>query len=217
MSAKLNNTGETNAPGRSHRKGMTLMEVMARFPDEATARVSGSSRSSGRMVSGAARDAGQRTRTRRVTVRCPTGAASAGSISAAKTGSALERSKVTYRQWAIAIYLSVTNLKGVASLKLHRDLGVTQKTAWFMMHRLREAWAWGPEEFEGPVEVDETFIGGKRKNMHADRRKLYEGRGAVGKRPVVGIKDRKTKPRPGPGRGRHDEGHATRLRGASPR
>ncbi len=101
--------------------------------------------------------------------------------------------KVTYRQWAIAIYLSVTNLKGVASLKLHRDIGVTQKTAWFMMHRLREAWAWAPEEFEGPVEVDETYIRGKRKNMHADRRKQFEGRGAVGKKPVVGIKDRKTK------------------------
>ena len=170
---------------------MTLMEVMDRFPDEDTARewfesvIWPEGRCCTRCGSTNTHVASHRT----MPYRCR----DCQKYFSAKTGGALERSKVTYRQWAIAIYLSVTNLKGVASLKLHRDIGVTQKTAWFMMHRLREAWAWAPEEFEGPVEVDETYIGGKRKNMHADRRKQFEGRGAVGKKPVVGIKDRKTK------------------------
>lgn len=180
-----------NAPGRSHRKGMTLMEVMDRFPDEDTARewfesvIWPGERCCTRCGSTNTHVASHRT----MPYRCR----DCRKYFSAKTGSALERSKVTYRQWAIAIYLSVTNLKGVASLKLHRDLGVTQKTAWFMMHRLREAWAWGPEEFDGPVEVDETHIGGKRKNMHAKKRRMLEGRGTVGKVAVAGIKDRATK------------------------
>ena len=80
-------------------------------------------------------------------------------------------------------------------MKLHRELGVTQKTAWFMSHRLREMFDCNPELLSGPVEVDETYIGGKRKNMsNAKRRELAKaGRGAVGKTAVVGIKDRKTK------------------------
>ena len=69
-----------------------------------------------------------------------------------------------------------------------------QKTAWFMLHRIREAWT--REEaalFSGPVEVDETYIGGLRKNMSKTKRKALEGRGAVGKSTVVGAKDRSTK------------------------
>ena len=79
-----------------------------------------------------------------------------------RTGTALERSKVPLRKWAFAIYLEITSLKSVSSMKLHRDLGVTQSTAWFMLHRIREAWdgSNGPT-FDGPVEVDETYFGGK--------------------------------------------------------
>ena len=114
-----------------------------------------------------------------------------------RTGTALERSKVSLRRRVFAIHLEMTSLKGVSSMKLHRDIGVTQKTAWFMLHRIREAWA---NEliamFTGPVEVDDTYVGRKRKYLSsAKRRQLKEdgaGHGAVGKAAVVGIKDRRT-------------------------
>ena len=113
-----------------------------------------------------------------------------------RIGTALERSKVPLRKWVFAIYLEMTSLKGVSSMKLHRDLKVTQKTAWFMLHRIREAWSTESDSlFAGPVEVDETYIGGKLKNMsNAKRRELKDtGRGAVGKTAIVGAKDRATK------------------------
>ena len=79
----------------------------------------------------------------------------------------LADSNVGFRNWIIAIYLMTTSLKGVSSMKLHRDLGVTQSTAWFMAHRIREAWAGASEDpFFGPVEADETYVGGKAK-QHA--------------------------------------------------
>lgn len=82
-----------------------------------------------------------------------------------KTGTAMEDSKLPLQEGAWAIYLEMTSLKGVSSMKLHRDIGVTQKTAWFMLHRIREAFADIAPRFEGPVDVDESYFGGKRKNM----------------------------------------------------
>ena len=84
-----------------------------------------------------------------------------------------------------------TNLKGVSSMKVHRDLNITQKAAWHLAHRIRKAWEGNQGLFDGPVEVDETYIGGKEKNEHASR-KLKAGRGPVGKATVVGAKDRET-------------------------
>ena len=75
-------------------------------------------------------------------------------------------------------------------MKLYRDLGVTQKTAWFLAHRIRKAWEIDNAPFGGPVEVDETYIGGKERNKHESKR-LHAG-GAIGKTAVVGIKDRET-------------------------
>lgn len=115
-----------------------------------------------------------------------------------RTASVMAKSKLDYQQWAIAIYLLTTSLKGVSSMKLHRDLGITQKSAWHLAHRLRKAWDEGGHgfpPFSGPVEVDEAYFGGKRANMSNAKRKALEGtgRGSVGKTAVVGIKDRETK------------------------
>ena len=110
-----------------------------------------------------------------------------------KTGTAIARSKVPLRKWAIAIYLCLTSLKSVSSLKLHRDIGVSQPTAWFMLHRIREAWAGeNSAPFDGPVEVDETYIGGRKKNMSKQKRRQLGGRGPAGKSMVIEAKDRAT-------------------------
>ena len=110
----------------------------------------------------------------------------------ARTGTILADSNVGFQKWIIAIYLMTTSLKGVSSMKLHRDLGVTQKTAWFMAHRIRGAWHRSQTEpFAGPVEADETYVGGRARSMHArQRRERFRGRGPVGKTAVVEVKDR---------------------------
>ena len=109
-----------------------------------------------------------------------------------KTKTLMHASKLPLSSWAIAMFLIHTNLKGVSSMKLHRDLNVTQKTAWHLAHRIRETLRdTHPELFAGPVEADEMYVGGVEKNKH-EAKKLKAGRGAVGKTPVVGLKDQAT-------------------------
>ena len=109
-----------------------------------------------------------------------------------KVGTIMEDSKIPLRKWGMAFYLMSTHLKGVSSMKLHRDLGITQKSAWFMEQRIREVWNdEQAEKFAGPVEADETYVGGKEHNKHRSK-KLNAGRGSVGKQPVAGLKDRGT-------------------------
>ena len=107
-------------------------------------------------------------------------------------GTVMEGSKLGYQVWAMAIYLMLTNLKSVSSMKLHRDLDITQKSAWHLAHRLRQAFESGGSIFAGPVEVDETYMGGKRANMSKSKREKLSGRGTVGKTDIVGAKDRAT-------------------------
>ena len=109
-----------------------------------------------------------------------------------KTETAIGDSKLPLRMWAWAIYLEMTSLKGVSSMKLHRDLGVRQATAWFMLHRIRQAFADVETAFEGPVEVDETYVGGKEKNKH-ESQKSKSACALADKMAVVGVKDRTTK------------------------
>ena len=182
------------APGKAHREGLTLVELFRRFPDDVTAeRWFVKTRwpdgphcphcGSVNVLSGAKHPT--------MPYRCrEKGCRKRFSV---RTGTVMEASNLGYQTWAIAIYLSLTNLKSISSMKLHRDLGVTQKTAWHLAHRIRAAYESDEGEFAGPVEADETFMGGKRKNMHASRRRELKGRGAVGKTTVAGVKDRETK------------------------
>ena len=94
-----------------------------------------------------------------------------GKFFSVRTGTVMQSSNLDYQTWAIGIYLFCTSLKGVASMKLHRDLKITQKSAWHLAHRLRKAFGHEPNLFAGPVEVDETYIGGRNQNRHASKRK----------------------------------------------
>ena len=182
------------APGKAYRKGLSFKAILRRFPDDATAE------------------------TWFIKQRWPKGTCCpyCGSLNvqtgckhktmpfrcrervcakkfSVRTNSVMESSKIGYQDWLVAMFLVTTNLKSVSSMKLHRDLEITQKSAWFLAQRLRKALAEDGKLFRGPVEVDETYFGGKRKNMPKHKREELTGRGAVGKTAVVGAKDRATK------------------------
>ncbi len=106
-----------------------------------------------------------------------------------RKGTAMESSKIALRHWAIAIYMAATNLKGVSSMKIHRELGMTQKSAWFLIQRVREFFADAAPILTGPVEVDETYMGGLEKNRHKSE-KMHAGRGTAGKATVMGARQR---------------------------
>ena len=106
-----------------------------------------------------------------------------------RTGTIFERSHIPLHKWLYAMYLLVTARKGISSMQIAKEIGVQQKSAWFMLHRLREACGTELAKLQGVVEVDEAFFGGKEANKHHAKR-LYAGRGAVGKVAVVGLRER---------------------------
>lgn len=180
-----------SAPGKADRQGVTLIELAEMFPDETAAREWFESRvwPDGRVCPRCESDATIEASHARMPYWCP----ACREYFSVRTGTVLERSKVPLRKWVYAIYLHLTSLKGVPSMKLHRDIGVSQKTAWFMLQRIREAFSEdGDGQFGGPVEADETFVGGREKNKHESQRAHTRG-GSPRKAAVVGVKDRETK------------------------
>ena len=181
------------APGRCDRNGVSLIDLFKLFPDDTAAEAwLVSTRwpagicchycGSERVLVGA--------KHKTMPYRCrEKGCRKRFSV---RTGTVLQSSKLGFQTWAIAIYLVTTNLKGISSMKLHRELNITQRSAWHLAHRLRETLTSRRVKFEGPVEADETFVGGKAKNMHRSQRQQLMGRGGVDKVAVAGIKDRQT-------------------------
>jgi transposase-like protein len=107
-----------------------------------------------------------------------------------RTGTIFGRSHVPLHKWVYAMYLLVTARKGISSMQLAKEIGVTQKTAWFMLSRLREACGGkNLDKLRGIIEIDECFVGGKEANKH-EYKKLKAGRGSVGKTPVLGMRER---------------------------
>ena len=109
-----------------------------------------------------------------------------------KMGTVFEDSPISLDKWLAAIWMIANCKNGISSYEIHREIGVTQKTAWFMLHRIRLAMQTGSfQKFSGQVEVDESFIGGLARNMHEHKRKeKIEGSGSVGKTIVMGLLER---------------------------
>ena len=105
-----------------------------------------------------------------------------------RAGSIFERSRIPLHKWLFAMYLVQTSRKGISSVQLSKELGITQRSAWFMLHRLRVAMMPGDDQLSGVVEIDETFVGGNERNKHS-KKKLREN-WMAGKQVVLGMRER---------------------------
>ena len=178
------------APGRYYREGLTLKELFDLFPDDdAAERWFIRNRWPGGIicVHCGSDEVHETCSHPKMAHRCR----KCHRFFSVKHGTAMESSKLGYQDWAIALYILATGIKGTNSMKVHRDLGITQKTAWHLAHRIRQCFADHPDLFEGPVELDEAYFGGLEANKHADK-KLRAGRGTVGKTAVAGARDQET-------------------------
>lgn len=109
----------------------------------------------------------------------------------AKIGTIFENTKIPLSKWFVSIYIATSHKKGISSLQLSKDIGVTQKTAWFILHRIREMLkAKAPSMLNSMVEIDETYVGGLAKNKHKSERKKLTGTGYSDKTMVFAILER---------------------------
>ena len=175
------------APGKSDRKGIGVMELLDMFPDEESARKWFENLRWPEGERHCPRCGSVKTKTVPKENPMPYHCGDCRKYFSVRTRTAMRSSKTSLRKWVVAMYLMTTNLKGVSSMKLHRDLGIAQSTAWTMAQKIRQGWI-QDSKLSGTVEVDETFIGGKEKNKHEDKRS--HTRGPSGKSVVVGMKDR---------------------------
>ena len=167
------------APGKHFRKGLTAKQFYQMFPDDAAAEqwfveqrwpngVACPKCGSEKVKTGAKRKG--------LPFRCrEKGCEAPFSV---KYGTFMQSSKLTYQEWLYALYLVATNLKGVSSMKLHRELKRTQKTAWHAAHRIRKVLDQGKSLFAGPVECDESYFGGRRRNVPKSARGQLDRQGA---------------------------------------
>ncbi len=169
-------------PGRSHRETISLFELTELFPDEASAErwfIEQRWPDGIRCAFCESDDAKPVPQAKPMPWWCK----HCRKYFSIRTRTVMHRSKLPLRKWLFAMYLVATNLKGISSLKLHRDLGISQPAAWFLLHRIRKAFESGDALLSGPIEIDEAYLGGTARNRPKHRRLTA----------VVGIRDRSTR------------------------
>ena len=175
---------------RSYRKGISWVKLMKLFPDDANAETwFAKQRWGNEPVCPHCQSTNVQTGAKHhMPYRCR----SCRKRFSVRVGTVMQDSKLSYQVWAMAIYIVDTGIKGVSSMKLHHGLDITRTTAWHLAHRIRKSWDMEIEEFTDPVEVDETYFGGKEKNK-LDRKKLKADRVTPDRTASVGATDHETK------------------------
>ena len=169
---KKQRTGK-KAPGKSFRTGLSLVEIMRMFPDDTTAE---KWFIENRWPSGVCcpKCGSANIQERKTRKPQPYRCRDCRKDFSVKTGTLMHNSPLGFQVWAVAIYLLTTNLKGVSNMKLHRDLGICQKSAWHLAHRIRETWKDNKKKLAGTVEIDKAYLGGLERNKHRDKKLPYK-------------------------------------------